>query len=208
MSKLSSYLVMLIIGVLSALAVQHFVPASSQTGATSYQPVYDRIMQTKTLRCGYVIHPPTVIKDPTTGQMSGLMYDAIEAASAKIGLKVEWTEDLNWGNYLTTLAYDHADMICAAAWNNTAEEWQQTENIGPLFYSGIGVWARANDDRYTGKIDSLNDPAVTISSIDGTIPGRIAAVDFPKAKVISLPQTSDYSFNILNVADNKADVTF
>jgi polar amino acid transport system substrate-binding protein len=182
----------------------------SQTGApiASTQPVYDRVMQSKTLRCGYVVYPPTVIKDPNTGVISGLMHDVIENAAAKMGLKVEWTEEFNWGNYLTGLQYDHVDMICAAAWNNHAGEWQGTETIGPLFYSGIGVWVRADDDRFTGRLDKIDDPAVTISSIDGTLPGYIAAADFPKAKILGMPQATDYTFNLLNVADKKADVTF
>jgi ABC-type amino acid transport substrate-binding protein len=165
-------------------------------------------MQSKTLRCGYVVYPPTVIKDPNTDAMSGIMHDVIESAAAKIGLKVEWTEELNWGNFVTGLDYDHVDMICAAAWDNTEQEWQSAEIIGPIFYSGIGVWVRADDDRFTGHLEKINDPGVTVSSIDGTVPGRIAATDYPQAKILGMPQITDYTFNLLNVADKKADVTF
>ena len=206
--KIRHIFLVLLLSVVTAFATGKYLLPHHAVVSTAQEGAFDRVMRTKTLRCGYVVYPPTIIKDPATGKMSGLMYDAIEAAATKAGLKVEWVEDLNWGNYMASLAYDHADMICAAAWNNNIEEWQQAEAIGPLFYSGIGVWVRADDARFVGNIELINDPAVTISSIDGTIPGRIAAVDFPKAKVLSLPQTSDYTLNLLNVADHKADLTF
>ncbi|MDR3424848.1 MAG: transporter substrate-binding domain-containing protein [Alphaproteobacteria bacterium] len=210
MNKPFQFLSVIAVAAIVALGAVRVSPNSRRQDATisSQQPVYDRVVRTKTLRCGYVVFPPTIIKDPNTGAMSGILYDAIEKAAAKIGIKVEWATEVNWGDYLTALQYNHADMICAASWNNTPEEWLQTESIGPLFYSGIGVWVRANDDRFTGHIDRINDPNVTIASIDGMIPGRIAAVDFPKAKVISLPQITDYTFNLMNVVNGKADVTF
>ncbi|MEJ0062692.1 MAG: transporter substrate-binding domain-containing protein [Alphaproteobacteria bacterium] len=202
-----------VIAALMAGALAGYIAAPKSMEQASQQTVakessFDRVMRTKTLRCGYVVYPPTVIKDDNSGAMSGIMHDIIESAAAKIDLKVEWAEELNWGNYMTALAYDHADMICAAAWNNNAAEWREAEAIGPLFYSGIGVWVRRDDNRFAGNFAAINDPGVTISSIDGTIPGRIAAVDFPQAKLLSLPQASDYTLNLLNVKDGKADVTF
>ncbi len=174
----------------------------------SSQPAYDRVMQSKILRCAYVVYPPGIIKDPNTNAISGIMHDAIEAAAAKIDLKVEWTEELNWGSYLTALQYDRADMMCTSAWDNHPAEWEGTEATTPLFYSGIGVWVRADDDRFVGNLDRINMSDVTISSIDGTLPGYIAAQNFPQAKVLGMPQVTDYTFNLLNVADKKADVTF
>jgi hypothetical protein len=40
------------------------------------------------------------------------------------------------------------------------------------------------------------------------MPSVLAAHDFPKAKLLSLPAMTDYTFNLTNVVAYKADITF
>ncbi|HEY1095676.1 MAG TPA: transporter substrate-binding domain-containing protein [Alphaproteobacteria bacterium] len=170
------------------------------------ESAFDRVMRSKTLRCGYVVYAPTIIKDPNTGKMSGIMHDVIEDIAARLEIKVDWVEETTWANYMEGLNKRY-DIVCAAAWANNLGEWPHSETVGPLFYSGINIWVRKTDTRFNNNITAINDSKITIASIDGTIPGRIAATDFPKAKILSLPQSGDHSLNLLNVINHKADVT-
>ncbi|MDD5586173.1 MAG: transporter substrate-binding domain-containing protein [Alphaproteobacteria bacterium] len=171
------------------------------------QPAFSRVMEKKTLRCGYVVYAPGTIRDPKTGALSGIVHDIVEAAAAKLQLKVEWAEETAWGNHLEGLGAGRYDMLCAASFTLPSDA-ARAEAIGPLYYSGLGVLVRADDNRFANNLDVINAPGVTISAIDGTIPAIIAAEQFPKAKLSSHPQMTDYTFNAIDVAERKADVTF
>ena len=174
---------------------------------TDDQPAFSRVMESKTLRCGYVVYAPGTIRDPKTGALSGIAHDVVEAAAAKLKIKVEWTEETSWGNHLEGLSTGRYDMLCAASFTLPSDA-ARAESIGPMYYSGIGVLVRADDDRFKNKLDAINAPETTISAIDGTIPAIIAAEQFPQAKLSSHPQMTDYTFNAIDVAEHKADVTF
>jgi ABC-type amino acid transport substrate-binding protein len=214
MKPLHVILLSIIFAFVTAALTVAFLPVRSvETKTTESKPpvaaesAYDRVMRTKTLRCGYVVYAPTVIKDANSGAMSGIMHDIIEGIAKRLEIKVDWVEEATWATYMEGLYTGRYDIVCAAAWANNLGEWPKSETVGPLFYSGINVWVRADDDRFDEDVSKIDDATVTIASIDGTIPGRIAATDFPNAKILSLPQAGDHSLNMLNVVNGKADVT-
>jgi ABC-type amino acid transport substrate-binding protein len=96
-------------------------------------------------------------------------------------------------------------MIGSPVWQSAARG-TQVDFSRPLMYSVIAIFARPNDHRFDNSYDAINSPDVTISIIDGELAQSIAKEKFPKAKVLSLPQTADVSQNYLNVASGKADV--
>jgi len=53
------------------------------------ESAFDRVMRTKTLRCGYTIYPPFFSKDPNTGEFSGLFHDFTEQIGKELGIKIE-----------------------------------------------------------------------------------------------------------------------
>jgi ABC-type amino acid transport substrate-binding protein len=192
---------------LTSAAFVKFAVKDHITPIAATESAFDRVMRTKTIRCGYVVYAPTIIRDPNTKQLSGIMHDVIEGIAQRLELKVDWVEEATWATYMEGLYTNRYDAVCAAAWANNLGEWPKSETVGPVFYSGITIWVRPDDHRFDNNLALINDAGVTIASIDGTIPGRIAATDFPKAKILSLPQSGDHSFNLLNVANGKADVT-
>ena len=169
--------------------------------------VYDRVISSGTLKCGYIIYPPAVNKDPNTGKLSGVFYDLVNKMGENLKLKVEWTEEVGWGNMIEGLQAGRYDAVCTSIWANSARAKLVDFSEAP-YYSGVGVWVRANDDRYKNKVAALNDPAVKISTLDGETGDLIARQDFAKAARVSLPQTSDISEVLLNVTTKKADVAF
>jgi polar amino acid transport system substrate-binding protein len=168
--------------------------------------VYNRVIASGKIRCGYVVYPPGLNKDPKTGKFSGISYDAIEQAAKNLKLKVEWTEEVGWGTMIEGLQSDRYDAICSPVWANTTRGKLVDFSV-PLFYSGIGAYVRSGDTKFN-NLKALDNSGIKIATMDGEMSDIIAQAQFPKAQKVSLPQNSDVSQLLLNVSQNKADVTF
>jgi len=203
--KLSQILLAVILSVVAAFAtVKYMVPAAS---VTAKETTFDRVMRTNTLRCGYGIWAPGLIKDPQTGQLSGIFYDYLEAIGAHTGLKIEWTEEVGWGDYPTALNGGRIDAMCFGAWPkaHTAREVLFTK---PIYFLPINAYVRKGDDRFDYHLEKAGAPAIKISVMDSELSSELARSKFPKAQTLSVPQLSDASTLLLNVASGKADITF
>jgi polar amino acid transport system substrate-binding protein len=187
--------------IISFVGVRLFVPNS----ATKSGDLAQKVLANKEIRVGYIAYPPGLIKDPNTGQLSGIFYDALNEAGKKLGVKVTWAGETTWGTMLEDVNSGKFDMIGSPVWQSAARG-TQVDFSRPLMYSVIAIFARPNDHRFDNSYDAINSPDVTISIIDGELAQSIAKEKFPKAKVLSLPQTADVSQNYLNVASGKADV--
>lgn len=171
------------------------------------ETAYERVMKTQTIRCGYANYAPGSLKDTATGEINGIAADVIESAAKQLGFKVEWVEETTWGLHLEGLKTKKYDALCSSSFALPSDTlWSET--VGPLYYSTIGIWVRPDDKRFVNNYEAINKPEIVVSAIDGTIPAIIAAEDFPNAKIVSQPQFTDYSLNMMNVAQGKADVTF
>lgn len=168
---------------------------------------YDRILQQGTIRCGYVQYPPGCIKNPNTGQLTGVFVEALEEAGKNMGLKVEWAEEVGWGSMIEGLKADRYDLIGSQVWANSTRG-KLVDFTVPLFFSGIGVYVRADDVRFDYDLSKINALDVRIATIDGEMSDIISKQDYPKAKTVSHPQLSDNSQILLDLVNNKADVTF
>ena len=170
--------------------------------------VYDRVIKTGKLRCGYVVYTPGCIKDPNTGKLSGIGVEAIELVAQKLGLKVEWTEEVGWGTMIEGLQTGRYDLIATPIWTN-ANRAKVVDFAKPLFFSPVYAYVSPrNSVQSTESLSWLNSPSHTIATIDGETGEIIAQEDFPQAKTSSLPQLSDVSQLLLNVSTGKAEVAF
>ena len=168
------------------------------------ESVFDRVMRTKVLRCGYVVYPPIYMKDPNTGKATGIFHDLTEEIAKVMGVKVEWTQEASFATYNEDLRMGRYDAFCSGVWP-LAERAEVETYSNPVFYSGVGIWVRKDDKRFT-DVDQVNNEAVTIAAIDGEMAGLIASQSFPKAKILSLPASTDQASMLLNVTTGKADV--
>lgn len=170
--------------------------------------VYDRVMQQGKIRCGYVVYDPGCLKDPNSGRLSGIGVEALERVADKLGLKVEWTEEVGWGSMIEGLQTNRYDIIATPIWTN-ANRAKIVDFSTPLFFSPIYVYVKSGDKRLNAKnLNSLNSAQFSIATVDGETAEIIAREDFPKAKTVSLPQLSDISQLLLTVSSGKADVAF
>jgi ABC-type amino acid transport substrate-binding protein len=192
---------------ITAVVVFLLLPHGQSGPGTTQATAYDRILASGVIRCGYVPYPPGLIKDPNTGKVSGVFADAIMEAAANLGLKVDWTEEVGWGSMIEGLNTDRYDLICSPVWANSSRA-KVADFTTPLFYSGINAYVRSNDTRFSEALKVVNSQDVKIATIDGEMSAIIANNVFPNARTLSLPQTSDDSQLLLNVAEGKADITF
>lgn len=193
--------------ILIAIALLFFSVFSAQA-KDAKETAYERIMRTGTIRCGYIAYEPGLTKDLTTGAFGGIFYDLISEIAKRLSLKVEMTVESSWGNVDQDMRTGKADIMCMPAWSYLPYLRGHLVTSDPVYYNAIGVYVRKGDDRFTNKLSGINDPSVTIEAIDATISQDIAREDYPKAKVHSSIQGTDYTYNVINLLAKKSDVTF
>jgi len=180
---------------------------SSRPNSNQQQSVYDRVLKAGKIRCAYVTYWPGCIKDQATGKMSGVHVDAMEAIGNKLGLKIEWTEEVGWSSMVEGLQTDRYDVVASGVWSNATRGKYAGFSV-PFYYSGPNVYVRANDRRFDKDLHAINSSSVRIATIDGEMADIIARAQFPQAKRISLPELANISQAFLEVTDKKADVFF
>jgi len=151
--------------------------------------VYNRVLQSGVLRCGYVNYEPWFMREPNTNKLSGIFYELTELIGKKLLLKVEWTQETGFGTFVPSYA-------------------KNSRFSQPAFYMPVYAVVRANDVRFDKDLSRMNVPDVKIVTLDGDIAGMIHDENFPKAKLSSLQNMTDFTQVMTEVATHKADVTF
>jgi ABC-type amino acid transport substrate-binding protein len=200
------YFLTFIVAITLCYGISQF--AGHNTGpAAVAESTYQRVVRTGVIRCGYASWAPFISKDPNSGAIVGFNHDIFEAIGKELGLKVEWTEEVGFGNYIEGLNTNRYDMMCQTVWPDPGRFKNATLTL-PVHYHKVYVVARANDERFDRDYEKLNDASFVAAAIDADITQSIAQVDFPKAKIDALPQNADAGQLFMEVADGKADATF
>lgn len=177
-----------------------------QEGALVAKTAYDRVIETGVLRCGYALSPPILVKDVNTGKISGLDVDVWEEIGKQLGLKVEWAEEVGYGNFIEGLRAGRYDAFCAQLWPETSRS-KYLSLAGPVLYSFTETYVRADDFRFDGALEKINNSEIIIPVVDGDISYEMAN-RFPLAKKLALTQMSGWPDMLESVLTKKADVLF
>jgi ABC-type amino acid transport substrate-binding protein len=170
------------------------------------QDVFDRVTSSGNLRCGYGISYPNLVKDPNTGQLSGVTYDVTNALSDKLGLKVVWAEETGFGSAEQGLNSGRYDLVCSDVCiepRRTKFAWfSRVFNPQPIFLIG-----REKDARFDVDINQANNPEVKVAVVDNTILDSTAAALLPRAHRMDVGEFGVAGDFMLSVASGKADLT-
>jgi ABC-type amino acid transport substrate-binding protein len=169
--------------------------------------VFERVRRSNTLRVGYLVEPPYLNKQTRSGRLSGIYYDFTNEIGARLGLRVEWVEEVNLATLSEGLESGRYDLVAFPLWRNAIRS-KSVYFSHPLLYTPVGAYVRSSDHRFDKSLGAINDPTIRVASMDGELAGEIAKESFPRAHLVSLPQMSDYNQLLLEVQSNKADVTF
>ena len=213
-TTLSFYLHIIAVAVI-VFALGHFFYAHPEERAAAgvskdgaqKESVYDRVIRTGTIRCGYAVWPPFFRKDANTGQLSGFNYDIIEAVGRELNLKIDWVEEAGFGNYIEGLKAGRYDVMCQTVWPDAGRLKNALVTI-PAHYHKVHIITRSDDNRFDNGWQILNDPKFKVVAVDGDITDTIARTDFPKAQLVSLPQAADARQMFTEIETGKADATF
>ena len=197
----------LLLSALAGAATSMLTTRMADNAPVQRETAYERVIRTQTLRCGYVTFVPNLIKDPNTGIMSGVDYDIAEALGRKLGMKIDWAEEVGWATVVPGLKVGKYDALCSGNWINP-KLGQQAYFSRPYYYQGAFVVVRADDVRFDKDVTAINKPDVRVASLDGDNPKFIAEEDFPKAQIFTLPDMAGEPMVMESVALRKADVTF
>ncbi|HOO50711.1 MAG TPA: ABC transporter substrate-binding protein, partial [Alphaproteobacteria bacterium] len=130
--------------------------------AAEKESVFDRVMRTGTIRCGYFPYAPTLIIDPNTKEMSGIFYEIIEEMGRRLSLKVEWAEEVDYGVIAEGFKTNRYDMFCNTVWP-TPERVRESSFSIPVFYSTVDIFVRTDDHRFDEDFSKLNDPSIMLA---------------------------------------------
>lgn len=159
------------------------------------------------LRCGYGTWPPYLVKDPNTGELSGLSYDVIEKLSEAMNIEFEWVEEVGFGDFLEGFTTNRYDMMCVSIWPEPERIKRSVVTI-PLYYSVLFAYVRADDRRFDGDLSKINSLDIKTIHIEGDMTQEIANIDFPNSTKFALPQMSDHSQMFISLTTGKGDVLF
>jgi len=180
---------------------------NGKTESVAKDTTYEQTISRGVIKAGYVVYAPGSIKDPNTGELSGVFVDTLEEAAKNMGMKVEWTEEVGWATMIEGLEAGRYDVVGTGIWP-TSTRGKLVDFTNPLFYSVLDAFVRTDDNRFNTDLSKVNDPSVKIAAIDGELSSIIAKNQFPLAASASMPQMSEISTMLLSVVNGKADMVF
>lgn len=172
---------------------------------TTPESVYERVMRTGKIRCGYLPWAHFIEIDANTGALSGVTYDYMETLAKNLNLDIEWVEEIGRGDYIAALNNDRFDAYCTVvSWN--AERARQADFIKPIGFETFDIFVRHDDLRFDRNLKAINNKDIRIASVEGDIFTKIVRQEFPNATLIEIPQLSGDSASLDYLATNKADI--
>jgi len=165
------------------------------------------VFANNTITVGYISYPPGFIVNPNTKEKSGIFNDVLVEIAKRNNLTINYKEEVTWATMIEALSIDRVDLIANPVWA-TPERKQRADFTNPIYFSPIGIYVRADDDRFDNDITKLNDLAVKIAAVDGEINYSIGKSDFPLAKCNPFPNNIDVAQLLLEIQTKKQDVTF
>lgn len=204
MSMFKTLLIACIAGALGAASTLYIAPHNTMRTAQQQESVYDRIMRTKTIRCGYAVSPVYNEKDPITGEMHGVYVDIMERIAKDWGVKIDWAEEVSAASMYEGFKTGRYDMLCSAN-TITAGRTIATDFSRPIAYPTFYLFVRENDTRFDNAYDKANDENIRMTTFDGYFGATVTKDYFPKAKLVALPELSNDVDILMNVVSGKAD---
>lgn len=198
-----------ILTIVISIAVTSFVVTQlmkSSTHLETKQTVYDQVINSGILRCGYFSESPFTIIDPNTGKKSGIAVELAEKISDELGLKLEWVSAENFGAITEDLRNSRYDAICASLFN--LPRAGRIDYTTPYAYVPVFAYTQKGRTEFDGRFDQLDWSKISVAGIDGEGATTIARKKIPNAKFVVLPPSSQIAEMLTSVVDKKADIGF
>ena len=193
----------IIIAVILSITASCLLLNKNNDHISKKETAWERIIRTNTIRCGYYVYPPVTYRDPNTNKLSGLSVDMMERIAKRAGMKVEWTEEVNFGNWQLGLQSNRYDLACTPMWPNTAMG-RVAYFTQPFFYAAIYAIGRNDDNRFK-TLDDLNNAGISVATQEGNEMMFLAQDVFPQTKLKANAPNAEGNLIGFDVITKKAD---
>lgn len=177
----------------------------SEQAAATAETSFERMNRTRTIRASYASYAPAMVVDPNTGQKSGIFFDLMNLIGQQLDMKIEWGEEVGFGEIAQGLKSRRYDICAANVWPTAARATRGNFTM-PSYFSAACAYVRSDETKIK-SYDDINQSHIRIAVEDGDGILDIARGAFPNAKIVALPQGATQQ-RLMNVANGKADVTF
>ena len=191
-----------------ALAVALFAiaaPQGGQAAPAASDDSFGRIVQEGKITACYVVWPPSVIKDPNTGQLSGFVIDIFEKIADDAKLQVNYVES-TWGGFPADLNAGKCDVAVAGIYPLISRSIA-VSFTKPYLYAGSSAVVRSEDTRFK-TLEDLNQEGVRVAAVQGEYGHLYAQKYLPKATLVILEKDASPTMPHAAVSSGQADVGF
>lgn len=170
------------------------------------ETAFERVMRTGVIRCGYYVFPPVTNRDPNTNEMSGFSVDMMNILAERASLKIEWTEEVTFGNWVPAMQANRFDVVCTPMWPDLPQA-KVVSFTHSLFYAGKYPAVLEKNPRINPKmtIKNLNNETFTFVAQEGNVTLNTTKNTVPNAKLYVLSANADGGEFYQALATKKAD---
>jgi ABC-type amino acid transport substrate-binding protein len=191
-----------VIAIIVAIFAVMKAPSNANVVTATEKTTFEKVMEKDEITLCYAVWPPSVTKDPNTGELSGFMIDIVNEMATDAQLKVNYVES-TWGGFPADLNSGKCDAAIAAIYPTIGRSTAVSFTRPFLFAGNSGV-VRADDDRFK-TIDDLNNEKATIAVVQGEYGHIYAQKYLTKAKLLVLDKSSDNTAPLVAVSSKQAD---
>lgn len=167
------------------------------------------------LRCGVAVAPPYVMRDPKTGDYTGVFTEICRKfATDVLKVKPEFV-DTNWDNIVAGLQSNKWDMSLAL--NDTPERRKAIVFSAPAVDYSVTFAYNKNNPKFSGGATTMADvdkPNITVIVLSGTATDKVISAELKKAKIMRLPGFDESRLALMSkrgdilADDNMANMLF
>lgn len=159
------------------------VPSHAEDTST-----WQSVRQAGVLRCGAATSPPYVMRDPKTGDYSGMFADLCKAFGEKVlHVKVQFV-DTTWDNIVAGLQSDKWDMSLSL--NDTPEREKAIAFSKSAIDYSVTLTYNKHNPKIPKAIHAISDidkPGVVVTVMSGTAQDKAISAELKQAQVMRLP---------------------
>ena len=162
----------------------------------------EQIVTTHKLKVGYIVFPPSITKDPSTGKLGGHLVETIKEIARLSRWELEFIET-DWTGFVAGLNSHRFDVSIAPTFV-TIPRASSVYFTKPLFFLGNSAIVRIDDTRFS-SINSMDHPKIVVAVTQGEAGDEYTAANFKNAEIIKF-LSGDQSLAFQAVVNRRADV--
>jgi ABC-type amino acid transport substrate-binding protein len=177
----------------------------SEEPAGRQETTFENIQRTGLLNVGYIPYPPAVIKDETTGEVSGDFVELARYIANELDLKLVFHE-VDWSNFATGLENHQYDLSISCTYIKVGRA-AKVAFSRPIAYLGQSAGVRKNDRRFDDVRDVMefDRKGIVVAVVSGESSHEYVKSNFKNATIREL-SGADLTAPLALVASGQADV--